>query len=73
MAGPIFYTGNEALEGQLITNRLNLPATVAAGTIVSNPEQDILKLAVINRYAESPIAYFIHQEFRFEKRASLLQ
>ncbi|HZG25893.1 MAG TPA: adenine deaminase C-terminal domain-containing protein, partial [Chitinophagaceae bacterium] len=67
--GQFFIPVIEALEGQLITNRLNLPATVAAGTIVSNPEQDILKLAVINRYAESPIAISFIRNFGLKSGA----
>ena len=39
-----------AIEGQLITNMLQLPAKVSDGCIVSDIERDILKIAVINRY-----------------------
>ncbi len=46
----------EALDGQLITNRLMLPATVANGNLVSNTEKDILKMVVVNRYHNAPIA-----------------
>lgn len=40
----------EALEGQLITNELLLDAKVKNGTVISDVENDILKIAVINRY-----------------------
>ena len=40
----------EALEGQLITNELVLPAVVENGCIVSDLSRDILKIAVVNRY-----------------------
>lgn len=46
----------EALEGQLITNKLQLPATVIDGQIVSNVEEDILKIVVVNRYNNAPVA-----------------
>lgn len=46
----------EALDGQLITNLLEVPARVEAGYIVSDTERDILKIAVINRYQPAPIA-----------------
>ena len=46
----------EALDGQLITNRLLLPPTINNGNLVSNTEQDILKIAVVNRYSDAPIA-----------------
>jgi adenine deaminase len=46
----------EALDGQLITNRLNLKPCIKEGQIESDPEQDILKLVVVNRYTNAPIA-----------------
>jgi adenine deaminase len=46
----------EALDGQLITNKLMLPATVVDGNLVSNVEQDVLKMVVVNRYHNAPIA-----------------
>jgi adenine deaminase len=50
----------EALDGQLITNRLIVPVAdtlPADGRLHSNPEKDILKIVVVNRYqpgARSP-------------------
>ncbi len=47
----------EAIEGQLITNELILPATVENGYLVSNTQTDVLKMAVVNRYQpDLPIA-----------------
>jgi adenine deaminase len=46
----------EALEGQLITNKLIKPATIKNGLLVSDVEKDILKIVVVNRYHEAPIA-----------------
>lgn len=46
----------EALEGQLITNKMELEATVKNNLIVSNPEQDMLKIVVVNRYQDAPVA-----------------
>ncbi|GAA3982074.1 adenine deaminase [Hymenobacter antarcticus] len=40
----------ECFDGQLITARVDLPATVENGLVVSNVADDVLKLAVINRY-----------------------
>lgn len=40
----------EANEGQLVTNELQLPGKVVDGYLVSDVENDILKMAVINRY-----------------------
>jgi adenine deaminase len=46
----------EALDGQLITNRLNLTPAVKDGLIVSDTENDILKIVVVNRYQDAPVA-----------------
>ena len=46
----------EALDGQLITNRLTLPATIHHGLLVANVEQDILKIVVVNRYQNAIVA-----------------
>ncbi|GAA4362627.1 adenine deaminase [Hymenobacter saemangeumensis] len=40
----------ECFDGQLITARLDLPATVKNGLVVPDVAQDVLKLAVVNRY-----------------------
>lgn len=45
----------EALDGQLITNRIDVPADWLLDKdlqqLVSNPGKDVLKMAVVNRYA----------------------
>ncbi|MCP9751645.1 adenine deaminase [Ferruginibacter sp. HRS2-29] len=46
----------EALEGQLITNKLMLEPSVADGQIISDPTRDILKIVVVNRYNNAPVA-----------------
>ncbi len=46
----------EGLEGQLITNKLIEPATIKNGLLVPNVETDILKIVVVNRYHDAPIA-----------------
>jgi adenine deaminase len=46
----------EALDGQLITNKLTLQPKVQNGHIVSDTENDVLKMAVVNRYTDAPIA-----------------
>jgi adenine deaminase len=46
----------EALEGQLITNKIYKEATIINGYQVSNIEEDILKIVVVNRYKNAPIA-----------------
>ncbi|TBN06335.1 adenine deaminase [Hyunsoonleella flava] len=50
----------EALEGQLVTNELIAEATVENGNLVSNTENDILKMTVVNRYQnQKPALAFI--------------
>ncbi|HUP13264.1 MAG TPA: adenine deaminase C-terminal domain-containing protein, partial [Niastella sp.] len=46
----------EALDGQLITNKLLLPPKTSGGFMVSDTERDILKIAVVNRYSDAVVA-----------------
>ncbi len=46
----------EALEGQLITNKLIKPTTIKDGLLVADVAKDILKIVVVNRYHDAPIA-----------------
>jgi adenine deaminase len=46
----------EALDGQLITNKLQFHPKEVNGEIVSDPENDILKIVVVNRYTAAPVA-----------------
>jgi adenine deaminase len=47
----------EAINGQLITRHLQLPAKVVGGNIVADAARDVLKIAVVNRYApRAPLA-----------------
>ncbi len=59
----------EALDGQLITNRLELTGKEMNGEWVSDTEQDILKMVVINRYHEAPIAKCFIKNFGFKSGA----
>lgn len=53
----------EALDGQLITNRIVAEAFAKDGFIESNPEQDILKIIVKNRYKNAPPAIAFIKNF----------
>ena len=46
----------EALDGQLITNKLMLPPKTKDGYMVSDADRDILKIAVVNRYTDAVVA-----------------
>ena len=54
----------EALDGQLITNKL-----LVDPTIISNPEKDILKIVVVNRYNDAPIAKAFIKNFGLKNGA----
>lgn len=62
----------EALDGQLITNKLKEPVQLLMNhheTLVSNTEADILKMVVINRYNQAPIAKSWIRNFGFKSGA----
>ncbi len=59
----------EALDGQLITNKLWLEPTIENELLVSNPSRDILKMVVVNRYHAAPIAKCFIQNFGFIRGA----
>jgi adenine deaminase len=46
----------EVLDGQLITNELFIESFGVNGFAESNLENDVLKIAVVNRYSDAPIA-----------------
>lgn len=60
----------EAIEGQLVTNELQLPALVQDGRIVSDTSRDILKIAVVNRYQPGmPVAIAFIKNFGLQHGA----
>ncbi|MFH1320623.1 MAG: adenine deaminase [Bacteroidota bacterium] len=59
----------EALDGQLITNEILAPANIIENTVVSDKENDILKMAVINRYHPSPPSIAFVKNFGLKKGA----
>lgn len=60
----------EAIEGQLITKTYIGEIVVdAAGNACSNTEDDILKIAVVNRYFDAPIAIGFIKNFGLKKGA----
>ena len=46
----------EAMEGQLITNKLMVTPKIIEGNIVADTTRDILKIVVVNRYRDAPVA-----------------
>lgn len=45
-----------ALDGELITTKIHAPAKEVDGYLISNTNEDILKIAVVNRYSDIPVA-----------------
>ncbi len=59
----------EALDGQLITNKLLLEPKTEEGNIVCDLEKDILKIVVVNRYNEAPVAKAFIKNFGLKQGA----
>lgn len=59
----------EALDGQLITNKLSLPGVLEDGFWQANVEEDILKMVVVNRYFDAPVAKCFIKNFGLKKGA----
>ncbi|KIC95296.1 adenine deaminase [Flavihumibacter solisilvae] len=62
----------EALNGQLITNRIPITSNdlnVENGFYLSNPKMDLLKICVVNRYGQAPVALGFVKNFGLKKGA----
>jgi len=59
----------EALDGQLITNELIEPGKIDEGKVISDPENDVLKMVVVNRYNPSPPAMAFVKNFGLKEGA----
>jgi adenine deaminase len=59
----------EALDGELITNRLEVPVQILHEAVHYNLEMDVLKLVVINRYYKAPPAVAFIKNFGLKRGA----
>lgn len=59
----------EALDGQLITPALSGEIVIKDGFALSNPDQDILKITVVNRYEDTPPAVAFIKNFGLKSGA----
>lgn len=59
----------EALEGQLITNEIHMQPKIENGYIISDIDNDILKMAVVNRYQNAPPAIGFIKNFGLKRGA----
>jgi len=63
------YPVMEALDGQLITNKLYCTLPVKDDELVSDTENDYLKMIVVNRYHPAPVAKCFIKNFGLKKGA----
>jgi adenine deaminase len=59
----------EVVDGQLITNEIHTKASIAGGYVVSDPANDVLKIAVVNRYTNTVPAIAFVKNFNLKKGA----
>ena len=59
----------EALDGQLITNKLAEPVRLQNDLLVADVEKDLLKMVVVNRYKDAPIAKAFIRNFNLKQGA----
>jgi adenine deaminase len=59
----------EVQDGQLVTNELHLPAREDGGRLVADVATDVLKLTVVNRYADAPPALGFIRGFGLKRGA----
>ena len=59
----------EALDGQLISNKFFAAPKVINNKIVSDPDNDILKIVVVNRYKTAPVAKAFIKNFGIKQGA----
>lgn len=59
----------EAMDGQLITNKVSIDPLEADGFYLSDVEHDILKIVVVNRYHDAPVAKAFVKNFGLQKGA----
>ncbi len=63
------YPVMEALDGQLITNKLYYAITVKDNELISDTTNDYLKMIVVNRYHPAPVAKCFIKNFGLTKGA----
>jgi len=59
----------EAMDGQLITNRIEAVPEFSDGILKTNTAEDILKIVVVNRYKDAPIAKAFIKNFGLRQGA----
>lgn len=62
-------TAIEALDGQLITNKLSFNPKIEDGKVVSDTGNDVLKIVVVNRYQQAAVAKSFIKNFGLKQGA----
>lgn len=65
--GVLYVIG--AIDGQLVTQKLKVTPKIVGGYVVSDPDRDILKITVVNRYQDVPPAVAFVKRFGLKKGA----
>jgi adenine deaminase len=69
IGSPLTSPAIEALDGQLITNKIRWTPSVINNLVTSDTEKDILKIVVVNRYKDAPIAKAFIKNFGLKSGA----
>lgn len=59
----------EAMDGQLITNKALYAPSVHNGFLITDIKEDVLKIAVVNRYKKAPVAIAFIKNFGLKRGA----
>ncbi len=59
----------EALDGELVTNEIEVDSFIENGNLVSNTEKDVLKMTVVNRYQNTKPAIAFIKNFGIKEGA----
>ncbi len=63
------FAAIEALDGQLITNKIQVEPLIKEGMVISDVKNDLLKMVVINRYNEARVAKALIKNFGLKQGA----
>lgn len=66
---PLTFPVIEALDGQLITNRIEAKIGYSEEILETNVKDDILKIVVVNRYRDAPVAKAFIKNFGLKRGA----
>ncbi len=59
----------EVIDGKLFTKHLTLPPKIENNLVIADPARDILKIVVVNRYHDAPVAIGFIKNFGLKKGA----